>query len=67
MVFFIKSEKLYVFLQYEISIKVLIVYNLKNLNVKKLSVLSVKIARIFLTKKTFIFDKNNRLKICIYD
>lgn len=51
MVFFIKSEKLYVFLQYEISIKVLIVYNLKNLNVKKLSVLSVKIARIFLTKK----------------
>lgn len=31
---FIKSEKLYVYLQYEISIKVLIVYNLKNLNVK---------------------------------
>lgn len=55
MVFFIKSEKLYVFLQYEISIKVLIVYNLKNLNVKKLSVLSVKIARIFLTKKNFHF------------
>lgn len=34
MVFFIKSEKLYVYLQYEFSIKVLIVYNLKNLNVK---------------------------------
>ena len=50
MVIFIKSEKLYVYLQYEISIKVLIVYNLKNLNVKSLSVLSVKIARIFLTK-----------------
>lgn len=32
--FFIKSEKLHVYLQYEISIKVLIVYNLKNLNVK---------------------------------
>lgn len=50
MVFFIKSEKLYVFLQYEISIKVLIVYNLMNLKCEKISVLSVKIARIFLQK-----------------